>query len=120
MAVLAALAVVLMLPPSAPATVPAAASDLDCYDFSSQAPAQNYFLSIGGPSSDPDGLDGDGDGIACESNPCPCSYSTAPTAPTPPAPSAPPPCDPSTRPAARIFGLPSVLPFGREEPFGFE
>jgi Excalibur calcium-binding domain len=119
-AVLAALVVVLMLSPSASAGVPATAADLDCSDFATQGAAQNYFLSIGGPSSDPDGLDGDNDGIACESNPCPCSYSTTPTAPTPPAPSARPQCDPSTRPAARIFGLPSVLPFGREEPFGFE
>lgn len=53
-----------------------AAKDLDCGDFGSQASAQDYFLSIGGPSSDPDYLDADGDGIACESLPCPCSYAT--------------------------------------------
>jgi endonuclease YncB( thermonuclease family) len=79
---------VLALAPSATA-LPASAADLDCSDFATQASAQNYFLSIGGPSSDPDGLDGDADGVACESNPCPCNYSTTPT--TPPPPTAPPP-----------------------------
>jgi endonuclease YncB( thermonuclease family) len=83
-------AVVLALAPSAVA-VPATAADLDCSDFATQASAQSYFLSRGGPASDPDRLDADGDGIACESNPCPCSYSTTPTTPTPPAP--PPPLD---------------------------
>lgn len=47
--------------------------DKDCADFPTQAAAQRYFLSRGGPQSDPDALDADGDGIACESNPCPCS-----------------------------------------------
>jgi hypothetical protein len=61
-----------MLPPAAAASVPATAA------------AQSYFLNIGGPSSDPDGLDDDGDGIACESNPCPCNHSTMPTTPTTP------------------------------------
>ncbi len=49
--------------------------DANCSDFGSQASAQQYFLNHGGPSSDPDGLDSDGDGVACESNPCPCSTS---------------------------------------------
>lgn len=52
--------------------------DANCSDFGSQASAQQYFLNHGGPSSDPDGLDSDGDGVACESNPCPCSSSTTP------------------------------------------
>jgi endonuclease YncB( thermonuclease family) len=43
--------------------------DRDCADFPSQAAAQNYF---NGQVGDPDGLDADGNGIACESNPCPC------------------------------------------------
>src|SRR4051795_7032141 len=65
--------------------VPASA-DVNCSDFSSQAAAQYYFNAHPG---DPDGLDGnDHDGIACESNPCPCYYGTA-TGPTPP----PPPAD---------------------------
>lgn len=52
-------------------------TDKDCGDFATQAAAQSYFLSIGGPSSDPDRLDADGDGVACDSNPCPCSTNTS-------------------------------------------
>jgi hypothetical protein len=63
---------------AAPTWSPAATArtaSVNCDDFSSQAAAQNYFLSHGGPSSDPEGLDADHDGKACESNPCPCSSS---------------------------------------------
>lgn len=50
--------------------------DANCSDFSSQAAAQQYFVNNGGsPTNDPDGLDSDSDGVACESNPCPCSTS---------------------------------------------
>ncbi len=54
--------------------VPAAASaaDKDCADFKSQRAAQFFFLKHGGPRHDPDRLDGDNDGVACEDNPCPC------------------------------------------------
>lgn len=62
------------------------AADMDCADFPTQAAAQTYFVSLGGPSSDPDLLDGDGDGVACETTPCPCSPSAAPTPPAPTAP----------------------------------
>ncbi len=55
---------------SAPAG--AAFVDRDCGDFPSQAAAQSFFLANGGPQSDPHRLDDEGDGIACESNPCPC------------------------------------------------
>jgi endonuclease YncB( thermonuclease family) len=48
------------------------AADRDCGDFGSQRAAQNYFLDRGGPGSDPDRLDSDSDGRACESLPCPC------------------------------------------------
>ena len=54
-------------------SVPAPASaviDRDCGDFASQAAAQNFFLNAG--AGDPHRLDDDGDGVACESNPCPC------------------------------------------------
>ena len=50
-----------------------AAGDRDCSDFSTQAQAQDFFLSQGGPGSDPHNLDADGDGRACESLPCPCA-----------------------------------------------
>lgn len=62
---------------SALTTSPASAiTDRDCGDFSSQAAAQSFFISAGGPSSDPHALDADGDGIACETLPCPCSTAT--------------------------------------------
>jgi hypothetical protein len=44
--------------------------DYDCSDFANQAEAEEYLLP-----GDPYDLDADGDGIACEDNPCPCSYS---------------------------------------------
>jgi Excalibur calcium-binding domain len=67
---------------------PTAAADYDCGDFGSQAEAQEYLLP-----GDPHGLDADSDGIACESNPCPCSSGSSgestpsePSAPMPPPP----------------------------------
>ncbi|MBS1676821.1 MAG: excalibur calcium-binding domain-containing protein [Actinobacteria bacterium] len=47
---------------------------MDCPDFSSQKSAQIYFLKHGGPRYDPDRLDADHDGIACEDNPAPYFY----------------------------------------------
>ena len=50
---------------------PAAAShpgDLDCADFESQADAQAHYRNH---PDDPDGLDRDDDGVACENNPAP-------------------------------------------------
>ncbi len=38
----------------------------NCSDFSSSLAAQQFFLAQGGPTSDPHGLDRDGDGFACE------------------------------------------------------
>jgi endonuclease YncB( thermonuclease family) len=54
---------------------PSSAQDRDCSDFSTQREAQLFFLRNGGPESDPHRLDdafGQGNGIACESLPCPC------------------------------------------------
>lgn len=48
-----------------------AATDMDCGDFATQAAAQTFFLNAG--PGDPHRLDAEGDGVACESNPCPCS-----------------------------------------------
>jgi hypothetical protein len=48
----------------------ATASDYDCADFANQAEAEEYL-----EPGDPYGLDADGDGIACEDLPCPCSSS---------------------------------------------
>jgi hypothetical protein len=48
------------------AAAPAHAADKDCSDFSSWKQAQHYYKKHGGPRYDPDRLDADHDGIACE------------------------------------------------------
>ena len=53
---------------------PARAADKDCADFATQRAAQIFFLKHGGPRYDPDDLDGDDDGVACEDNRCPCYF----------------------------------------------
>jgi len=53
-------------PPPPPCPYP---PDRDCGDFSTQAEAQACFIAAGGPARDPHRLDGDNDGIACESLP---------------------------------------------------
>ncbi|MFN8193773.1 MAG: fibronectin type III domain-containing protein [Nocardioidaceae bacterium] len=60
------------------AQAPASAvGDKDCGDFRTQKAAQIFFINHGGPQSDPHRLDEDGDGIACESNPCPCYFGSS-------------------------------------------
>jgi micrococcal nuclease len=54
-------------PAPGPAPRSAPSGDRDCSDFASQAEAQAYFRRRGGPQADPDRLDGDGDGTACDS-----------------------------------------------------
>ena len=45
-------------------------SDLDCKDFDTHEHAQSFFIGTGGSkSNDPHGLDGNHDGVACESLP---------------------------------------------------
>ncbi|UUZ58593.1 thermonuclease family protein [Nocardioides sp. B-3] len=81
----------LIAPPAATLSwvAPASAAvDMDCGDFATRAAAQSFFLSAG--PGDPHRLDADGDGVVCESNPCPCAGSqpvplvtqTSPPAPT--------------------------------------
>jgi hypothetical protein len=49
-------------------------ADRDCPEFPNQAAAQRFFVSHGGSRTyDFDDLDGNGDGIACNDLPCPCS-----------------------------------------------
>jgi hypothetical protein len=62
----AAIALLVLMP------VGARAGDKDCSDFASQRAAQIFYLKHGGPRYDPDRLDADHDGVACEDNPCPC------------------------------------------------
>jgi endonuclease YncB( thermonuclease family) len=78
---------------------PASAVDMDCGDFATQAEAQAFFLASG--PGDPHLLDGDGDGVACETNPCPCSGTVVPfvgTATPTPTPTATPTTTPTTTP----------------------
>lgn len=70
--VAALVAAVLGLVGGSPAS---ATTDRDCSDFDTQAQAQSFFLN-NSPSTDPHRLDSDGDRIACETLPCPCSTNT--------------------------------------------
>ena len=54
-----------------------AVADRDCGDFASQKAAQVFYLKAGGPRVDPHGLDSEGDGVACESNPAPYYYGSS-------------------------------------------
>lgn len=45
---------------------PVPRDDKNCSDFASAGEAQRFFIANGGPHRDPHGLDGDGDGNACE------------------------------------------------------
>ncbi|MEV7428308.1 thermonuclease family protein [Nocardioides sp. NPDC092400] len=57
-----------------------AVADKDYGDFATQKAAQDFWAANGGSTSnDPHRLDADGDGGACESNPCPCSTSQSDT-----------------------------------------
>lgn len=81
-----ALGAVLGFPSPAAATH---AGDLDCPDFANQGAAQAHLAAHAG---DPDGLDANADGRACEALPCPCdSASVVPHAAAPPVKPAPPP-----------------------------
>lgn len=52
------------------------AGDKDCGDFKTQKKAQKFFKKHN-PRKDSHGLDADGDGIACETNRCPCKKKPA-------------------------------------------
>jgi hypothetical protein len=52
----------------------------NCSNFSSQASTQYYLYLY---PSDPSGLDGDNDGVACEANDCPCGAEYIPPEPEP-------------------------------------
>ncbi len=52
-------------------------ADKDCADFANQRDAQLFYLRAGGPHQDPHRLDYEGDGVACETLPCPCYRGTS-------------------------------------------
>lgn len=82
LAIIAGAVLAFMLLAAAPASLPlppvsiANAGDRDCSDFPTQKKAQRFFKRHN-PKKDPHGLDADEDGIACESNPCPCNTKPA-------------------------------------------
>ena len=81
---------------------PAAANhpgDVDCPDFATQAAAQGHLLAHPG---DPDGLDGDHDGVACQTLPCPCAGKGAAGPPPTPATPHPPPIASALTATARV------------------
>ena len=52
-----------------PAPAPESKDTHNCSDFETWSEAQSFYESEGGPGSDPHRLDGDGDGVACQSLP---------------------------------------------------
>lgn len=79
----------------------------NCSNFGSQAAAQYYLYLY---PSDPSNLDGDNDGVACESNKCPCGAERIPPEPEP----APPPV---IVPAAAPSKPNAILPFVSADAF---
>ena len=57
------------LPSAQPESADEEAVDRNCSDFADWEEAQAFFLSEGGPEADSHLLDGDGDGVACQSLP---------------------------------------------------
>ena len=55
--------------PEPPPTAEPIADTQNCTDFATWEEAQAFYLSEGGPDSDPHRLDGNGDGVVCESLP---------------------------------------------------
>jgi len=86
-----AVGALIALPSSAAATH---GVDVDCSNFSNQGAAQSHLNAHPG---DPDGLDGNNDGVACESLPCPCANTVVP----PPAPAPTPIPTPAPLPSAK-------------------
>lgn len=83
---------------------------VNCSDFSSQSTAQSYYESRGGPGQDPEGLDSDGDGVACESLPCPCRVFGQPTPTQPVATPTPTPTPTPSPTPTPVRPTPAALP----------
>ena len=102
--------------PPTPTPVPTATKEPDrnCSDFDTWQEAQDFFLNVGGPDSDPHGLDGNGDGVACESLPgSPKQASPTPKRVRPtrtPAPTATAMTTPDPTPTATPTEIPTPTP----------
>ena len=105
------LALIVAVAAAAFSPAPATARDFDCGHFATQAAAQDYFIALGGPAQDPDRLDGDHDGIACESLPCPCN-----TTSTPSGGGTPPPVMPTPTPVPTSTPAPAPTPAPTQSP----
>ena len=92
-------------PPPTPTHTPTATPepDRDCSDFDAWQAAQDFFLSAGGPGSDPHRLDGDGDGVACEDLPGAPEPTATPSA-TPTATQSPASPEPPGLPSGCVSG----------------
>lgn len=105
------LALIVAVAAAALSPAPAAARDFDCGHFATQAAAQDYFIALGGPAQDPDRLDGDHDGIACESLPCPCNATSTPSGG-----GTPPPVMPTPTPVPTSTPAPAPTPASTPSP----
>jgi Excalibur calcium-binding domain len=74
LALLGAAAAIVLIVVALPTAASARRGDKDCDNFHDQKAAQIFYINHGGPRYDPDDLDGDDDGVACEDNPCPCYF----------------------------------------------
>lgn len=88
------------IPLLAPTTASASHGfDKDCPDFASQSDAQAHYDGHGySPSNDPERLDADNDGVACNANPCPCARPGQPAPPPDPTPTPSPSPEPEPAP----------------------
>ena len=88
--------------------------DRNCSDFDTWQEAQDFYEAAGGPDSDPHGLDGNGDGIACESlpgSPTQASSTPKPDRPTrTPIPTATATEIPTPVPTATATEIPTPMP----------
>src|SRR6476661_3148411 len=88
---------------------PPTAAALSCADFVSQAAAQSFMRQYPNDSA---GLDADRNGIACESNSCPCDHTPVIYAPTPiPSPTVLASPTPTTVPGVPTVPVPVPPPY---------
>ena len=98
-----------------------AGPDRNCSDFETWSEAQAFFRAAGGPGTDRHRLDGNGDGIACETLPGAPSQSTSTSSPQPtdtptPAPTATPTPAPTDTPTPAPTATPTPAPTNTPTP----
>ena len=98
-----------------------AGPDRNCSDFDTWSEAQAFYKAAGGPATDRHRLDGDGNGIACETLPGAPSQSTATPVPEPTATAVTQPTDtptpaPTATPTPRPTDTPTPAPTATPTP----